>query len=667
MQHQPLETAAIEWRDQQTPVSSRYHDVYFSADDGCAESRHVFLDSNRLAQRFAALAGTHFTVAETGFGTGLNFLQCWQLWRQHRKPGQKLYFISAELHPLSLADLRHSHSHWPQLASLSDQLCAAYPLPISGQHALELADGITLILLFADASDGFADLLENPHPGLTCERTRAVDAWFLDGFAPGKNETLWQDRLFKLMARLSKPGSTFATFTAAGHVRRGLMANGFAVNKSRGFGRKRDMLTGEYRGLPNSSLAETHSTRHRAMPFWPVCRNQRHYRSVIVIGAGIAGCTTATTLADAGMDVLLLDQQATPMQQASGNPQAVLFPKLSLGSDAFASFNLLSLLYAWRYYRRDGLNTALNACGLLQLASPDQQDKMQRLARHWAALPELLQAVSAAEASALANTRLAHGGLYYPQSGWLDTAHLRDFFCDALQTRFIGNCRVSQLQHTGDGWQVNSNTGGYQADALVLCNAQAASELLAPWLTVPTRTIRGQITRLAQADQQLHTVVCHDGYICPPRNNQPYTLGASFDLGDSNPALSQASQTHNLALLQQYLPDFDIDNAPLDGRVGFRCSAPDYLPLIGPVPDQSAFQRDYAALRHNARTVIPQTGRYMDGLFVNIGYGSRGFSSAPVGAAVLRAWLLGQMWPMPSQLIQAVNPARFVIRGIERS
>ena len=668
MRKRLLETADFVWRDEQTPVSSRFDDVYFSVEDGCRESQYVFIEQNRLPQRFADFNGSHFTVAETGFGTGLNFLNCWSVWRQHCKPGQKLYFISAELYPLGIESIQRSHRQWPQFADLSQQLLAAYPAPVKGMHTLELGDGVTLILLFDDATAGFRRLLENHHPALSCDKARAVDAWFLDGFAPGKNESLWQPALFQLMASSSRPGTSVATFSAAGIVKRGLRSNGFAVSKVAGFGKKRDMLTAEYRGLPDNSDPAQKPHGRQAMPFWPVYRKKRPYRSVVVIGAGIAGCTTAHTLSEAGMQVTLIDRHNRPLQQASGNPQAVLYPKLSLGDDAFAEFNLLSMLYAWRYYRQAPWRQALSCCGLLQLIDTNNAAKARQLADAFAGADTVLQYLPASRAQAIAGTALDHDALYYPQAGWLDTAGLGDAFMQAGSFRFIGNCPVTAIEKTNEGWQIQTATDNVYADAVVLCNADAANSLLAAHDRLPIQSIRGQVSYLDQAPAEIRTVICHEGYICPKQNGKPYTFGASFDLKDNSTTLSECSQQQNINALTRYLPDFAaIDRLPLQGRVGFRATSPDYMPLIGPLPDHQRFLNDYRDYQHNAKAYIPRIGTYQDGLFVNIGYGSRGFSSAPIGAALLRSYLLGQPWPLPCAVNRALNPARFLIKAINRT
>lgn len=224
----------LEWRDGQ-PYSTRFQDVYFSSDNGLAETDYVFLQGNRLAQRFESPHSTEFTIIETGFGTGLNFLCTAKLWMEKAPTHVTLHFISTEKFPIQLSDIATAHALWPELASISATLLQQYPQLLNGEPTIKLFDGrIQLTLLLGDALSTLPQI------------TIPADAWLLDGFAPAKNPDMWQPALFQQMASLSKPGTTFATFTSAGNVRRGLQTAGFTVNKQPGFGKKREMLTGYY-------------------------------------------------------------------------------------------------------------------------------------------------------------------------------------------------------------------------------------------------------------------------------------------------------------------------------------------------------------------------------------------------------------------------------------
>lgn len=232
----PSNTASIEWRDGQ-PYASEFQDVYFSSDNGLLEAEYVFLQGNDLTKRWLDSDLQTFHIGETGFGTGLNFLCAVSTWFAISPKNAKLHFISTEKYPLSLQDLITALNLWPQLKAFSEPLLAQYESLMNGANTVSLYDNrVQLSLLIGDATTYFSKT--------TCQ----VDAWFLDGFAPAKNPDMWQIELFQEMARLSKPSTTFATFTSAGSVRRGLMNAGFNVSKRVGFGKKREMLIGNFSG-----------------------------------------------------------------------------------------------------------------------------------------------------------------------------------------------------------------------------------------------------------------------------------------------------------------------------------------------------------------------------------------------------------------------------------
>jgi tRNA U34 5-methylaminomethyl-2-thiouridine-forming methyltransferase MnmC len=229
---------ALEWRDGQ-PYSTQFQDIYFSSDDGLAETDYVFLQGNNLPKRFQQLDlnSSEFIIIETGFGTGLNFLCAAKLWLELTPVNARLHFISTEKYPLSLPDIAAAHSLWPCLKVLSQEFLLSYPTLLDAKLTANLLDGrVQITLLIGDANTTLKDL------------TIKADAWFLDGFAPAKNPDMWQVELFSQMTRLSNPGTTFATFTSAGTVRRSLQTAGFSVTKQPGFGKKREMLIGQYIG-----------------------------------------------------------------------------------------------------------------------------------------------------------------------------------------------------------------------------------------------------------------------------------------------------------------------------------------------------------------------------------------------------------------------------------
>ena len=234
-----IEWCHVEWKHGQ-PYASAFQDVYFSSDNGLLETEYVFLQGNNLTYRWLHTEAKTFTIAETGFGTGLNFLCAAKNWLDTAPKDAVLHFISVEKYPLNLPDITSALQLWPELVELTELFLASYEGLFIGTEPIILFDNrIQLTLLIGDATTCLKsfNLMHSSPP---------IDAWFLDGFAPAKNPDMWQADLFEQMARLSNQTSTFATFTSAGAVRRGLLAAGFQVKKQAGFGKKREMLFGRF-------------------------------------------------------------------------------------------------------------------------------------------------------------------------------------------------------------------------------------------------------------------------------------------------------------------------------------------------------------------------------------------------------------------------------------
>ncbi len=220
----------LQWRDGQ-PWSARFDDRYFSSDSGLDETRHVFLQGNRLPERFAALRpGELLRIGETGFGTGLNFLSCRMLFEQCAPAGARLVFCSVERWPLAPQELRAALALWPTLRPCAGELLLRWPP--AGRQVWEF--GAARLELDIDDVAQALPAWPDAH----------IDAWFLDGFAPAKNPQMWSDEVLAQVARASRSGATLSTYTSAGRVRRGLQAAGFTMQRVPGYGRKREMLIG---------------------------------------------------------------------------------------------------------------------------------------------------------------------------------------------------------------------------------------------------------------------------------------------------------------------------------------------------------------------------------------------------------------------------------------
>lgn len=680
----PLETtidyARLQWDEQGQPVSSQFGDIYFTTENGLEETRHVFLQHNQLSERWAGLShGQSFCIAETGFGSGLNFLAAWELWLATAPASAQLHFVSVEKYPLSKTDLSRALALWPALAKLSEELVANYPSLIdTGFHRLNFSGGrIKLTLIIDDAAAGFGKLLASPHPLFAASGVK-VDAWFLDGFAPSKNPEMWSPALFDVIAKLSKAGTTAATFSAAAIVKNSLRQSGFSVQKVAGFGRKREMVKGIYSAEAALLKAEDYSFRGSFSPYpvpWsiPALKPVFSHRQAIVIGGGLAGCHSARALAERGWSVTLVERHAQLAEGGSGNPQGVVYAKLSPLNEAQAAFNLASLQYALRHYQQYWQTSGSN-CGVLQLAYKASELKLQELLRQrFADATELVEFVDAERASQIAGVTLPYSGIYFRQAGWINPRKLCAELINHPNIQILYQFTAIQLQQPtagSDQWRVMTDKA-VVAEAPVVIIANAADALgFTQSNHLPIKTIRGQVTYLPETADgpTLNTVVCAEGYI-GPASDGTFCCGATFNLQDSCSETRTSDHLINLSHLQQHMPaiaqQWQATSATsLQGRVGFRCTLPDYLPAVGAAPMVEDLVRDFAPLRKNAKAGITTPGSYFPGLYINIGYGARALAYTPLCAELLAAQINREPLPIATELANALNPARFIIRDL---
>lgn len=666
MNRAPIHNATLDWNEDGTPVSRQFDDVYFSNQDGFEETRYVFLRGNGLPERFAQHLGPTFIVAETGFGTGLNFLTLWQAFNQFRRrhpaaPLRRLHFISVEQFPLRAEDAAQAHARWPELAEYAAGLRRLWPLPTPGCHRLILAKGAVTLDLWYGEINALLPQMDDSLNG-------RVDAWFLDGFAPAKNPGMWSEALFDAMARLAGPQGTFATFTAAGFVRRGLQRAGFAVAKPPGFGRKREMLAGRL-SVPRTARASA-----------PCYARQpaRDPLDVAIIGAGIAGALAAEALQRRGARVTLYCADSAPAQGASGNRQGALYPLLNNEDDELAQFFAHAFPFAHHYYQecaRQGITFEHQWCGVTQLAYDDRTRRKLRqiLATGWPA--QLIRAVADEEMPALTGLATGHDGVTYPLGGWLNPAQFTAGVIRLAQSRGMTvhyGHDVVGLNPGTDDWALDFGAGFHARHATVVL---ATGHRMLQWpitAPLPLTSVRGQVSHVPARPslRALKQVLCYDGYLTPVSPGfQTHCLGASARRDDEDlhyrPEEQRANRDRLIACLpgQPWAQSVEISAGA--ARTSVRSSARDHLPMAGGVPDLAATLRAYGELpeRLRAGQPVPDAPVYAN-LFMLGGLGSRGLCTAPLAAEILAGQIFGEPLPLTLAQSAALSPNRFWIRKL---
>jgi tRNA 5-methylaminomethyl-2-thiouridine biosynthesis bifunctional protein len=597
----PLVPARLAYAADCTPYSEAYGDVYHSAEGGVAQAQHVFLQGNGLPDRWRGRRS--FTILETGFGFGLSFLATWRAWREDPGRCERLHFVSIEKHPFHAADLELLFRKYLQVEEESRQLVALWPMLVPGMHRLEFERGkVILTLFFGDIAEGLPQL------------ALAADAIYLDGFAPAKNPAMWEPRLLRHLGRLAAPGATLATWSVAASVRDALQGAGFAVEKRKGFGTKKEMLVGC-----------CIRTRH-------VERISLENRKAIIVGAGVAGAAVAERLAARGWQVTLLERRAGPAEEASGNHAGVFHPIVAPDDSLFARCTRASFLYLLNHWQTLA-GIQWERCGVLQLARDEQEKASQRRALATLGYPERYARWD------------ARGGIWFAEAGWVRPKSLVEGLLARFEIEKHFEREVFSLSRGNEVWQAKDDQDRVIASAPVVVLANAADALrLAPQPQVRLQRIRGQLT-LAPAIEGLRHVVLRGGMVIPGIDGSS-VIGASYDIGDEDANVRADSHEGNLARLEQILPGASrgLGAAQLAGRVAFRATVRDRLPLAGALAD--------------ARGA---------GLYGAFAYGSRGLLWASLAGELLASMLEGEPLPLERKLAAALAPERFLLREKRRN
>lgn len=647
--------AKISWEldsaGRQIPRSLDFNECYFSSQDGLAETRHVFLAGNRLADRFNRLAaGERFVIAETGFGVGLNFLAAAKLWQQSSSKGE-LHFISTELFGVSGADLRRAHASFPELDGISEQLLKQYPALIPGIHRVYFAElKITLDLWFGEASASLSKLVA----------PQGIDAWFLDGFSPRQNLELWAEPVFEQIARLSRANTTAATYSAARVVKQGLLRAGFAITKARGFGNKRHMIqarrTRPFYAITQSSASFVSPRLDELKPEnrSTLERSYQSIRSVAIIGAGIAGLCTAYKLAGAGIAVTLFEGK-NPLSGSSGNLRAMLAPKITPYAYAADHLHTQSFLYASRFYTE--LAQLSQQTGLFEACGVADQPK-QRSCDQWPALiegyPTSFVKMSVLDRSTEAQIPQVisdQPSLFLSGAG-IVTPHL---VAKTILSHPLIELKTAQVTSISSQAQLAADGLMCQYDQVVICAGSDTKGLIE--LGSEARTTKGQISWIklsaeqSQAGSPSPVAQKFGGYAILDEvgGDQVLLFGATNERNyapEEKELVTQASHFANLDKLQagssKLFAALSSTTPPisdqglldqLEGRASIRFQLPDHMPLCGSITSR---------------------------LSVISALGSKGFCYAPYAAELLKNLLLHEPNIATQKTLERLDPLRYL-------
>jgi tRNA 5-methylaminomethyl-2-thiouridine biosynthesis bifunctional protein len=640
----------LSWRDGR-PFSCRFGDVYAST-DALAESEHIYIDGNQLKNRWKSFGRNFFSVGELGFGLGINFFLTWKLFLEIAPSDKILHFISAEAYPIHPDDLRKAYDLYPTISSQSKEFLEKYVAISPGAHRICLANGrVILTLLIGDAYT-----LWNDYHTL-------VDAWMLDGFSPSCNPDMWQDSLCKVLGERSIPyETTLASFSVAGWIRKGLINHGFSIEKMEGHGKKRHITVGYY--------LETKQQQKWKAPWF--CDMPQYAKDhAIIVGAGISGATLANALARRGWNVTILEKEPNIAQGASGNRQGVFHFKPSIHHDPLQEF----MSAAYSFALRESIEHR-HACGVLQIAINSSEEYKMKAILANRKYEHLCYWLDKENSTYKIGLPLRHSGMFFSQSGWVHPYEWIQSLLTHPNIQVKTGIEVNECVYNEklDCWAVLKNHEGinqaYHSKVLILANHDYANQFShTSW--IPLKTIRGQVSRVTSTliSQKLSSVICSDHYLTPSVDEQ-HSLGASFRHQFDHLDATNNERIENISSLEHMLSDdvikdFYIDHDDIkNDRVGLRTTSPDYLPILGAIPDEQLFLSIYAKLSHDRKLRLSTPCPWLKGLYIHCAHSARGLSSASLASEYIACQITGEPSPLLSRMDHFLMASRFLIRKL---
>jgi len=624
----------------------------------------------------AAVGHPPLVIGECGFGFGVNFLVTCERFCQLAPPNSRMHFLSCEAHPVLRKDLVRFYKTLPDnLQPYAEHLLDNYPEQGKGLHRVvfqERQRQFTLDLLYDDAPAAFQQL-SMPAP--------VIDAWYLDGYSPSKNEAMWDSNLCNIIAKLSKSRTTLATYSVAGMVRENLRQAGFEVSKRVGFGKKRQMLSGVMPDLPKIPGQRKLSWSN------PWTEKESAVSKVGIIGAGLAGSATAHALALRGYSVSLLEKNASIASGASGNPRGLVHFNPGRQLTPANLFRLSAFSYAVRHYRNLAKRHSFSwqSCGLLQLARDETElEEFNKLVEKKLYDPDFITYIDAGQATKISGLTIKDGGLFFPQAACLDPVALCQAWTSQDNIKLCTNRDVTEIKFHKGQWQVTMasphGSEEQEFDALVICD-NGASPGLAQQNDYPVVFNYGQTDSFKLDGSLLESgfVKCalrKKGYVIPwgDEDAQRITIGGSFTTEENLSNESSLMQQHNFQMLRQITPilyqgiesELKNDKGNISSRSGMRCSTPDYLPLAGPVEENKLTRCIYSDYQRNARKEIRKNPHYCPGLFINIAHGSSGLVTTPLLGEYIASLISRESLPINQHEMGAVLPMRYLIRDLKR-
>lgn len=595
--------------------SNTFEDVFHSTSGALEQAKHVFINGNKLSNRFKR---EPIHIAELGFGSGVNFLATWAEWK-NSKTDYPLNYTSIEGFPIQVEEIKkylkiiteENNSSLNldknEISSFINELTSQYPKLIRGIHCLDLQKSkVKLNLIFHPVEFALNNL------------SHKFDAWYVDGFSPKKNEDMWKKEVIELVFKNTREGGTFATYSTSAKIKEGATSSGFKIEKRPGFSQKREMLVGQ------RLVANMHTS------------DSSHYsrvKKIAIIGGGLAGATLAYSLSKREAQVSLFEKQGSLFSGASGNERGVIMPQLSSKPDAQCRVFLAGFLHTVRLLKSLNEKTPFESFQQGGVIRYCNVAKWQSVYNKFTELGFDILAEKIKEEDFTALN-------FYDGSAISPSELGERLIKEAGAIKINLNSEVTSVSSERDKVKITANKVELEFDAVIFASAYG-SAFIDSLSWIPIEKIKGELGIIKTPEGLKPQSMCYDGYVIPLPENKTL-IGATYEHNahDETPSYTTTKDLYKRLQNYQQLPELKEEDYE-GGRVCFRTTSPDRLPIIGPIKPNSD-------------------------IYVSLGHGSRGLVSTPLSAELISQMIFNEPLGIEEDLLDEILPNRYKLRSDRR-
>lgn len=595
--------------------NAKFDDIYFNTFEPLAECEYAY------SSALESLSSDEITVAEAGFGSGLNFISTISKFQSLNK--KHLHYIAVEKYPFSRAELARIYEDFGLINDISREFLDAYYIVPNSLLRINLLNSSIILDIY------FGDILE-----FLDECDFKADIWYLDGFAPSKNPQMWSEEFLSNLACYCSKGAIIRSFSCARVVRDRLI--GFEISKIKGYHKKREML---------QAICIEPKERQKAQ-IWFEAPVINRPKNVIIIGAGIAGLSTGVKFAQAGFSVIIAEAKDGAGLGASSNLAGICAPLITQPGVELGAMHMSAFLLAIQFYKQFG-GEFVEFCGCDEyLVNKKMANKFSHKSEFFKIFDDIYPRASIDLAMQIQPKNLCQN------------------IAKGLDVRY--NYEFKTVKKLSSSYEVEFINGEkIRADLVIFANGERSRELFSAEFADPymqLSSVRGQTT-LVDKFCDLERPLSARGYITKGVN-QIQLIGASYARNDNDAFPRSSDDSGNLALVSEFIENKKLNI--IGSNVGFRSYSGDRFPIIGGIHNADEFTKIYSSLLWTKNKLTNLAPAHYANILISAAHGSRGLSTAILGAEMLLDITLNRQICVKKSTLYALNPSRFIIRKLKK-